>query len=174
MTPPCPTIQETILLVTRLHQGQADKTGAPYVQHPIAVASMLTEGLSDDDGSFRRRFYVNPEIEQDVVLAALLHDVLEDTNTDVEELLSLGFPKRVVSTVELLTKPKGMSYVDFINRIVESKSVRAVLVKLADITHNSHPDRLSGLDEETRARLLKKYQPAYQTLVEAVDGLSLW
>ena len=159
-----PTVLSTIELITRLHEGQVDKTGAPYVNHPLAVAGILM-----DDEEFRNTFYVSPEIQQDVVLIALLHDVLEDTPTTVRDLYDLDYPKRVVEAVELLTKRKGDTYVEFIDKVIQSNSTRAILVKLADITHNMAADRLESLDDATKARLLKKYQPAYKALVEALQ-----
>ena len=158
-----PTVVSTIELITRLHDGQVDKVGFPYVNHPLAVAGILT-----DDDDFLSAFHVSPEIQQDVVLIALLHDVLEDTPTTVADLYNLDYPKRVIEAVELLTKREGDSYVEFIDRIIASGSKRAILVKLADITHNTAADRLEALDDATKVRLLKKYQPAYAALAEAL------
>jgi (p)ppGpp synthase/HD superfamily hydrolase len=73
------------------HEGQVRRHGVPYIEHPVAVASLAHDLFGVTEG--------------EVLAAALLHDVLEDTDaTDLSE-----FPPRTAQLVELLTNPPGRS-----------------------------------------------------------------
>lgn len=122
------------------HHGQYDKAGVPYIFHPIAVAQDLEDEIS--------------------CCAALLHDVVEDTDITLEEL-ALQFPGEVIDVLKLLTHKEDVPYFDYIAQI--STHPIAVKVKLADLRHNSNPDRLLKLDEKAIERL-KKYEKAMKML----------
>ena len=116
------------------HQNQVDKQGIPYVFHPWHVAeSMKTE---------------------DETIVALLHDVLEDTNTSVQELYELGLSKDVVEALITMTHQEGEDYFDYIERI--SKNPLATVVKIADLKHNMDITRFAT--EIIPDKYLKKYQ----------------
>lgn len=117
------------------HAGQVDKAGVPYICHPIAVAELLVD------------------LEDKVV--AYLHDVIEDTPLEDVDLLSAGIFPHLVADVVLLRHLEHERRAIYLDRI--ALSPRAVRVKLADIAHNSDPQRLASLDERTRLRLEKKY-----------------
>jgi len=92
------------------HENQRRKGGEPYVQHPRRVAEM-----------------VRPHVSIAAVAAAWLHDVLEDTELNVDD-----FPLRVRQLVDLLTKRKGESKAEMLHRIGESRDIEGQLIKLAD------------------------------------------
>lgn len=99
------------------HAGQFRRDGVtPYITHPEAVAKSL-EGE-------------NP----DVIAAAWLHDVLEDTEVTISELKNAGIPVRVIEAVALLTRWDGQSYEDYLHWITQDEIARKV--KVADIQHN--------------------------------------
>lgn len=99
----------------------------------------------------------------DVQAVAWLHDVIEDSPFTAENLIEWGMPTHVVDAVTCLTKLKGESRDDYYAR-VKSNPI-ALVVKLADISDNSNPDRLAKLDPETRERLTQKYAYAVKVLV---------
>ena len=109
------------------HIDQRRKTGEPYITHPLAVASIVCEEL---------KLGVNPTI------AALLHDVVEDTNHTIEEI-KMGFGSDIAFLVDVLTKKKRDKYetskqVDNFQQMLNSihYDIRALLIKLADRLHN--------------------------------------
>lgn len=111
------------------HEGQYDKAGEPYAVHPIAVAASV-EG-------------------DEVKMAAYLHDVVEDTDTTLNDLSELGFPNAVVAAVDALTRRDYETYEVYLERLAGNPI--AVKVKLADLAHNLSPER-TGATEEMRAR----------------------
>lgn len=127
------------------HRGQADKLGVDCIQHPAAVASgfdPLTQTLE--------------------CCAAWLHDVIEDTDVVPEDLLKAGVHPEIVDVVLLLTRRDGQGD-GYYERIAANPAARAV--KLADIAHNSAPERVAQLEPEVRARLQSKYDHARGLLV---------
>ncbi|WP_142557937.1 HD domain-containing protein [Streptococcus mitis] len=130
-------------IARKAHEGQLDKAGVDYIEHPIYVASQ-----------------VDTEEEKAV---ALLHDVIEDSPVSAEELLQAGLPETVVTAVQVLTKKKEQDYQTYLETV--KKNPLARVVKLADLKHNSDLSRLSSITEKDRERL-KKYK-------KAIDFLSM-
>jgi (p)ppGpp synthase/HD superfamily hydrolase len=126
------SVEEAIALARKAHAGQTDKAGHPYIDHPLRVMHRL-------DG----------EHEQ---MAAILHDVLEDTPTTAEDLRTVGCPEPVIAAVRALTKHPGEPLEDSMARAAANPI--ACAVKHADI---ADPARLALLDEATAQRLLRKY-----------------
>lgn len=108
------------------HQGQIDKGGCPYVFHPYHIAEQMDT--------------------EDEVCVALLHDVLEDSNIDVDYLKSLGFSKRVIDAVIVLTRDKDCSYYKYINKVCKNKLSKKI--KRADLIHNLDLSRLNCITEK--------------------------
>ena len=133
-------------LARRLHWGQTDKSGRPYIDHPARVAALVR----DSGGDWTQ------------VMAAWLHDSIEDTGTTGKDLTLLGVPSTVVILVETLTHPSGMSNKDYWERIAAWP--RAVLVKQCDIYDNLDPRRMSYLNSETQQRLRLKYAKAMEAI----------
>ena len=102
-------------IATKAHKGQFRKySNLPYIVHPIAVASNFN----------------NKKLK----CAAILHDVIEDTEITEDELLSLGVPKDIVKLVVVMTHCKNETYAQYINRILNNP--KAVLIKIADMSDN--------------------------------------
>ncbi len=139
------TVREAEGVARTAHVGQVDKLGVPYICHVQAVADGLV-----------------PLGVDEVTIAGLLHDVLEDTAWTAQDLLNAGVPARSVEIVVKVTRVPGIPYQDMIRSILDDPG--AVLVKIADNAHNSRPDRLAGLDEKTRAHLVLKYTKARKVL----------
>lgn len=118
------------------HAMQVDKQGVPYHRHLRQTADM-----------------VHPDLK----LIAYAHDILEDTDTDPNDLYMAGFTPYEVNTIITLTKRWNESRLDYLLRV--RRDADAVRVKLADTVSNL--SRLSGLDKRTQDRLQSKY---YETL----------
>lgn len=123
------------------HKEQCDKSGVPYVFHPFMVANSM-----DDEDS---------------TIVALLHDVLEDTDTSVEEIRNFGFSENVIEALMYLTHDKNVDYMDYIRNILNNDI--AVKVKISDIIHNSDRSRLNNLTEKDTLRY-EKYKKALAIL----------
>lgn len=142
-----PTVRAADVLAELAHRGQVDKAGKPYIDHPRTVARILREqGHSDP-----------------VVIAGLLHDVVEDTTVTLDDLREFGFSEMVVRAVDSVTKRDGETYMDLIRRAAADPIGR--LVKLADNETNSDPARLALLSEEERAWFTQKYAKARRVLL---------
>ncbi len=135
--------RKAIKLAFKAHEGQMDKSGLPYVLHPVHVAEQM-----DDEYS---------------TCVALLHDVVEDTDYTINDLKNEGFPKEVIDAVAAITKPREMSYEDYIK--IVKKNPLATKVKLADIQHNSDLTRVVKVSEED-IRRNEKYDRAKKYLLE--------
>ncbi|MBR6824246.1 MAG: HD domain-containing protein [Firmicutes bacterium] len=125
------------------HKDQVDKGGMPYIFHPMHLAEQMTDEAS--------------------VCTALLHDVIEDTDTTIDDLAAAGFPQEVLRAVELVTHGQEETYWHYIRDIKANPIARAV--KLADLRHNSDLSRLSRVDETALARV-EKYRQAIEMLSE--------
>ena len=133
-------------LAAEAHKEQKRKTGEPYITHPIAVARIVAEEL---------------ELGANPVMAAFLHDVVEDTQYTIEDIRE-RFGEDVAFLVGVVTKQKKEKYdnskqVDNYRQILASVQydVRAILVKLADRLHNMRtlasmrPDKQMKIAGET-------------------------
>jgi (p)ppGpp synthase/HD superfamily hydrolase len=143
---PVPVVALAETLARRYHAGQVDRVGAPYIDHPAAVAGML---------SGTRELWC---------AAAWLHDVLEHTDATAEGLLAEGVPAEVVRLVEVLTRRPGEDYLVFIGRVCTDPA--AVRVKIADALHNLDPARDFGPPPDKRAR----YHAALVRLFQALPA----
>lgn len=123
------------------HRGQTDKNGERYINHPARVAS----AIDGDDEPVARA-------------AAWLHDVLEDTELAVRDLLEAGVLPQVLEVVALLTRDAAVPDEEYYERIRTNPT--ALRVKAADIADNTAAWRFRLLDEPTRARLARKYEHA--------------
>lgn len=143
------TVNEVSFLADGAHAGQVDKIGVPYIEHVRAVAAGLAP------------------FGDELVMAGLLHDILEDTDWTAEQLIGVGIPERVVQAVLGVTNHPAYSYEEKIRLITTSRD--ATLVKIADNAHNSRPDRSAQLPPEKRERLAAKYRKARAVLWPAAS-----
>jgi hypothetical protein len=125
------------------HAQQKDKAGQPYIGHPFRVAERSAHPMDK--------------------MVGLLHDVIEDTDFDAADLLSMGVPDAVVGAVEILTRVEP-GYDDFVKRVHDSGNQLAIRVKRADIYDNLEPSRLEKLPDSTASYLREKYTRALAIL----------
>lgn len=139
-------VRDAYALAAEAHKDQRRKTGEPYIIHPIAVARIVAEEL---------------ELGANPVIAAFLHDVVEDTDYTIEDIRE-RFGDDVAFLVGVVTKQKKEKYekskqVDNYRQILASVQydVRAILIKLADRLHNMRtldsmrPDKQMKIAGET-------------------------
>lgn len=139
-------IKDAYTLAADAHKDQKRKTGEPYIIHPIAVARIVAEEF---------------ELGANPVIAAFLHDVVEDTHYTIDDIRK-RFGDDVAFLVDVVTKKKKERYdtskqVDNFRQILASVQydVRALLVKLADLLHNMRtldsmrPDKQMKIAGET-------------------------
>ena len=127
------------------HEGQVDKGGLPYILHPLAV--MLS--LPADDASGR--------------IVAVLHDVVEDTSVTLDNLAQ-WLPSMELAAVDAMSKRKGESNRDYWARCKANPI--AARVKVADMRHNSSPQRLACLTYPEQEYLSEKYKEALAFFVQ--------
>src|SRR5207247_6216153 len=106
------SVEDAIALAAEAHRGQRCFTpeGKPFVFHPLRV---LLAFLDDP-------------VEQ---MAAVLHDVVEDTDVELQDLASAGYPPEVVAAVDALTHREGVSYEDYIERVAANEVAGRVKVQ---------------------------------------------
>ena len=139
-----------LLLVSDLFQDKKDKAGFPYINHLIRVSVKLdTEELR---------------------IAGLLHDVLEDTLITKDDLRELGFSNRVISIIEGVTNKVGENYNDKIKRIIDNGDMDVIKLKYSDMSDNANKKRLAKLSIITRNRLINKYKDNLVLLKKALEG----
>lgn len=136
------TLDEAIQVARRAHEGQLDKSGRPYIGHPLRVMGALRD-----------------EHER---MAAVLHDVVEDTSVTLADLEAAGCPAQVLAAVAAISKQPGEDQATYLARVAANPIARTV--KLADIADNLSPDRLARLDVATQERLRAKYESALRHL----------
>lgn len=137
------TLARAIEIAVAAHQGQTDLAGQPYILHPL-----------------RMMFSVKKEDEK---MAAVLHDVVEDSNWTLDKLKTEGFSENVIEAVDRLTHKEGDSYDLFIEIAACHPVSRAV--KIADLTDNMDLSRITKLREKDVLRI-KKYENALSYLEE--------
>ncbi len=125
------------------HKEQTDKTGVPYIYHPMHLAEQMTDEAS--------------------TCAALLHDVVEDTDITFQQLAEEGFPMEILEALKLLTHAEDVPYMDYVRAIRPNPIARAV--KIADLRHNSDLTRMDTIDEWALKRT-EKYREALRILTE--------
>ncbi len=130
-----PEIDVAREIAIRAHQGQCDKIGEPYIQHPEMVAS-LVQSLP----MFR---HADERAQLDAVVAAWLHDVIEDTDETAESLKAAGVTDRAIAAVTALTRTGDVPTDDYYANIDSQPLAR--MVKVADIASNLAPERVARL-----------------------------
>lgn len=139
----------SLRIATNAHDGQFDKGGSPYILHPLKVMHYLK---TDDE---------------ELMCIALLHDVIEDTQTTYQELRDNGISERVIIGVAALTKLPGQTFQEYKEGVF--KSVDAMKVKMADLRHNTDIRRLKGVTEKDIQRMVK-YQLFYTEIKERLQN----
>ncbi|MFF8774901.1 HD domain-containing protein [Kitasatospora sp. NPDC015120] len=134
------SLAEVETIARRAHAGQTDKNGRPYTEHLAAVA----QGVAQRGGS------------EEQIAAGWLHDAIEDDALSREWLAAAALSDTTKAIVDALTKRPGEPLEEYTARILATPG--ALVVKQADLAHNSDPARLASLDPATAERLAAKYR----------------
>jgi GTP diphosphokinase / guanosine-3',5'-bis(diphosphate) 3'-diphosphatase len=137
------TLERAIEIAASAHDGQVDKAGVPYILHPIRVMLRM-----------------NTVAE---MIVAVLHDVVEDSNWTLNDLLAEGFSEEIVEAVGVLTKLPDENRQDAAARARQHPIARAV--KLADNAENMDLSRIPNPTSKDRARL-EEYKKVREILLK--------
>ena len=140
-------IEEAIRIAVDAHRGQRDRGGAPYILHPLRV--MLR---------------VQSDAER---MAAVLHDVVEDSAWTLDDLRARGFADEVLAAVDALSRREGEDYGAFVERAAAHPVARRV--KLADLEDNLDLRRTGTVEPEDAERL-NRYLRAWRRLAADAGG----
>ena len=138
-----PKTKMALKLCFEAHKEQVDKSGMPYVFHPFHLAEQMNT--------------------EETTIVALLHDLVEDTDYTIEDLVDMGFDKSITDAIALMTHADNVAYMDYVRAIKDNPIAKTV--KLADLKHNSDLTRLETVDEKALSRR-EKYLNAIANLQE--------
>jgi (p)ppGpp synthase/HD superfamily hydrolase len=137
------TLERAILIAAQAHLGQRDKAGAAYILHPLRIMMRMES--------------------ETAMIAAVLHDVVEDSDWTLERLRGEGFSEEVLQAVDCLTSREGETYDEFISRVRASAIARQV--KLADLEDNMNVKRIGEITPKDLTRI-EKYHRAWRALTQ--------
>jgi (p)ppGpp synthase/HD superfamily hydrolase len=129
-------IEKSIQIALNAHKGQIDKAGKPYILHPLRLMFQLEDEIG--------------------MIAAVLHDVVEDSDITLEDLRKEGIPEEAVEIIGHLTRDPEESYDNFIQRI--SGNRKAIRVKIKDLEDNMDFSRLSVIEQKDMERLVRYHK----------------
>jgi len=129
-------------IAIKAHAGQKDKVGMDYIWHPVTVALYCRSARGK--------------------IAALLHDVVEDTPLALADLRAAGIGEDILAAVDRLTKRKGETVDEYYKRVAANDI--ATEVKFADMRHNSDVSRFPLDRQDEAAANALKYQQRTQKL----------
>ena len=144
-------VKEAYRFADEMHLGQVRKSGEPYISHPIAVAEICADW----------------KLDAQAIMAALLHDVMEDQDVKKDELIE-RFGAPVASLVDGLSKLDKLEFQSQAEHQAENfrkmllamaRDVRVILVKLADRLHNMRT--LGAMATEKRHRIARETMEVY-------------
>lgn len=140
------TLERAIEIASAAHAGQLDKAGQPYILHPLRVM------LRVEDMQHR--------------MAAVLHDVVEDTDVTIEHLKQEGFSPEVLRAIIALTKLPGETRLEAAARAAADPIARKV--KLADNSENMDLSRIAKPTEKDYARC-REYEEVRSLLLASEE-----
>ena len=157
-------VMHALKLSEEAHSNQLRKSGDPFITHPLEVAKILT----------------SIKLDADSIVAGLLHDTLEDTNLNIEEIYK-NFGSQIVELVDGLTKINkyslkvnnqkfGENYKKLI--LATTKDLRVILVKLADRLHNMRTIQFIK-DENKKTKIALETLEVFAPLAQRL-GMKEW
>lgn len=129
-------LDTAVALACRVHAGQVDKSGKPYILHPLRLMLKFEEA--------------------DAQVVSVLHDVVEDGDVTLDDLRALGISESAVAAIDCLSKRDGEPYEDFIERIKPNALARKV--KIEDIKDNLDLTRLAEIQDKDLQRAAKYHR----------------
>ena len=136
-------IRQAFQTALEAHRGQVDKSGADYINHPLAVAAQVSDDIS-------------------AIIVALLHDTVEDTALTLNELRTkIPLTDDESEALKLLTHDEKIPYFDYVTAIKSNALARRV--KIADLKQNSDLSRIKNPSPKDFARV-EKYRAALKIL----------
>jgi GTP pyrophosphokinase len=157
-------IEEAYEVARAAHSGQYRQSGEPYITHPLAVAKILAEW----------------HLDAQALIAALLHDVVEDTPTTKSEIAK-KFGKQVADLVDGVSKIDRIEFATLQHAQAENfrkmllamaRDVRVILIKLADRLHNMRT--LEAVPPEKQERIAKETLEIYAPIANRLGLISLY
>lgn len=143
-------LSTAIKIATQAHDGQYDRGGNPYILHALKV------------------MYLTKSSDEEIQCMAVLHDVVEDTDTTWWDLREACISERVITALRALTKIPGQSYDEYREGIFSSRD--AMIVKLADLRHNTDIRRLKGVTIKDRERMARYHEFAFDIQQRLLDA----
>jgi len=138
------TLEKALIIAAQAHSGQKQRNGDPYILHPLRIMHQL-----------------NTESEK---IAAVLHDVIEDSDLTLSDLQNEGFSEDIIHIVDLLTHYEKDSYTEYIDRLKDHPVARKI--KLIDLQDNMDIQRLNSINEKDFKRLERYHKHWLKLLAE--------
>lgn len=123
-------LDKAIAIAKLAHEGQVDKGGHPYINHPLRVMNNVET------------------VEEKIV--AVLHDAVEDSDLQIEDLKVAGFSNTIVEAIAAITKLEGEKRKNYLSRVMNNPL--ALRVKIADMTDNADISRIPNPTDRDRER----------------------
>ncbi len=147
-------LETAIRLAAKVHRGQVDRFGKPYILHVMRV---MMRGH---------------DLEEQVLGA--LHDVLERSTLTAEDIIKKGFSPRIVKALEHITRVPQETYEQYIDRVMEDNlAIRVKLHDLADKMDLLHVDQLDPADLKRYNKQLTAYHRMKRLVEEAKANMPL-
>ncbi len=157
-------VRQALRLSEEAHSNQLRKSGDPFITHPLEVAKILT----------------SIKLDADSIVAGLLHDTLEDTSLNIEDI-NKNFGNQIVELVDGLTKinkyslkVKNQKFGENYKKLIlaTTKDLRVILVKLADRLHNMRTIQFIK-DENKKTRIALETLEVFAPLAQRL-GMKEW
>lgn len=127
-----------IEIAVKAHMDQIDKSGEPYILHPLRIMARVNTNR--------------------LKIIGILHDVVEDSDLTIDDLIHFGFSSFIIEAIDSLTRREDEKYFEYIDRVLTNND--ATYIKYLDLEDNMDEKRIGKLDPKTRQRLLNKYNKA--------------
>jgi len=137
-------LEKAIKVALNYHYGATDRSEKPYILHCLRVMNAVPQ-------------------EEEFMIVAVLHDIIEDTTITLKTLGKMGFDKEILEAIDAISRRDEEEYMDYIARVCSNNI--AYQVKLKDVEDNINLLRLPKISAGD-IKLVKKYHLAYSYLKE--------